>query len=89
MIGSVTHPKQFIINPNWIFNVGSDATGPNTGSGQFGFPFNGFINSALLYSSSIDLERIEQNTYSFINGFTSSIKSYTDLYIVDKTFQTS
>lgn len=73
VIGSVTHPKQFIINPNWSFNVGSDAAGPATASGEFGFPFNGFMNSALLYSSSIDLERIEQNTYSFINGFTSSI----------------
>jgi hypothetical protein len=72
IIGNVNHQKQFNINSTWEVNIGTNAGAPPVPSAYFN-AFRGYMNAGFLYTSSLSLERIEQNTYSLINGYTSSI----------------
>jgi hypothetical protein len=83
IVANATLPKTFTYynNTNVIGSASSDlvigfnaaAGGWNNPSGSFIFPFVGYTNALLFYTTSLSLERIEQNTYSFINSFTSSV----------------
>jgi hypothetical protein len=72
IIGNVNHQKQFNINSTWEVNIGTNAGSPPVPSAYYN-AFRGYMNAGFLYTSSLSLERIEQNTYSLINGYTSSV----------------